>query len=48
MTSNTLESHSPASPAMFAIEVSQESPIAKNAKPGDLIWGLEHIPAARD
>jgi uncharacterized membrane protein (UPF0127 family) len=48
MTRNTLESHSPASPAMFAIEISQESLIAKNAKPGDLIWGLEHVPSARN
>lgn len=48
MTRNTLKSHSPASPAMFAIEISQGSPIARKAKPGDLIWGLEHIPSAKN
>ena len=48
MTRNTLDSHSPASPAMFAIEISQRSPIAQKAKPGDLIGGLEHIPPARN
>lgn len=48
MTRNTLESHSPASPAMFAIEINQRSPIAQKAKPGDVIWGLEHIPSAKN
>ena len=48
MTRNTLKSHSPASPAMFAIEISQGSPIAQKAKPGDLILGLQHIPSAKN
>ena len=46
-TRNTLDSHFPASPAMFALEVNQNSPVAKAAKPGDFISGLGKIPSAR-
>ena len=46
MTKNTLDSHTPSRPAMFALEVNQDSPVAKGVEPGDLILGLEKIPPA--
>lgn len=48
MKRNTLISHRPSRPAMFALEVSQDSPVSKGVEPGDYILGLKKIPSAKD
>ncbi len=48
MKRNTLDSHSSNKPAMFALEINWDSPLAKTVKVGDLVLGLEKLPAAKN